>query len=614
MKKKEIILIGLGLLLSQVIVLPFLGNIDKAAKLYFFSFFLFFLYLNFLFKHKKINLSPVSHLFFFIFISFSLFYIDSYYKEWTLLIISIFFLYILYLYYVINYFSNDINLYEIFLDIFLVLAVFLSSFGLYEYIYYISVGPKLDMLIPFFLPQNLSSRVGGIYGQPNLFSLFMSLSIFLFFFKYIHSYKYKINKNIFILKYIPFCLVCTVFFLTQSRSGFISFSAILLFVLWMVFSGRYLNNDMLLRKEFYFLLLCVIVSFFISKLVYYSPDTGELSNQAFRQITFSGGKSIETRFIYWTSAILIFLDHPWTGIGLDNFQFLMNSYGPKSHAALGFVEFESMKSTVWAHNELLQLACEGGLIVLIFLLLLLSVFGFSFWHQFIRNKNRYNPIFLYSHLFLLPFLFQSMFSWPLRSPPLLLLFFTFTGGLLAQYKCYVFYLGKRLRWFLAVLFIVGLIVVTFLFVQEIKIGTFNNNLGSKIEAQEALGEFEKLVSNPYSEYRLLFSSLDYFAQSALQKNDSVLLEKIIPYYEKLCKIDGNRWHWFRLAQLYLQTERETDARIAIQSAIDLMPLEQTYWDLLHHLNVLKASRATGRTVESFYPQGASYDFKKLELN
>ena len=74
-----------------------------------------------------------------------------------------------------------------------------------------------------------------------------------------------------------------------------------------------------------------------------------------------------------------------------------------------------------------------------------------------------------------------------------------------------------------------------------------------------------------------------------------------------------RWHWYVLAHIYLKLGREHDARGAIQRAIDLMPSEQKFWSFLHALNIMKASRETGRPAQSFYPQGINYNFDTLEF-
>lgn len=518
----------------------------------------------------------------------------------------IFLSFLVYLSLVVRKFYKNIKVYNYLIDLILIGSVFSAVLGLYEFFSYSLFGKSKTMLIPYLLPPDSSFRVGGVYGQPNLYAVFLTVSILAFFWKYIHSAHDLSIKKTKIFRFIPLVLVSVVFFLTGSRSGFLSLFFVLIYLLWMVSKGKYLCRDFKKKKEFFKISFFVIFSFFIAQILIFFFSSGAL-NRALN-IT---GVSIEARFVFWTSAVLMFVDNLITGIGLGNYKFLMNSYGPKSYSLLGFVQYEAMGSSSWAHNEFLQLSCEGGIFVFFILLILLIIFFVKLFKILFTNKTQCSPIFLYSHLWLLPFIIQSMFSWTLRSPPLLFLFFTLLGGLLSQYPLKRIDISPALRGFILCLSVGSLIIIGIFFIQELKIEKFKKQLITSVGLENTFGEFAQLAADPYSEYRVLSGSLNRYARESLKNNDLVMVEKLIPYYERLCELKGMRWYWFDLAHLYLKLNREDESRFAIKQAIHLMPLEQKYWDFLHYLNVLVASRETGRPISSFYPQKVDFSLKEM---
>jgi tetratricopeptide (TPR) repeat protein len=381
------------------------------------------------------------------------------------------------------------------------------------------------------------------------------------------------------------------------------------FLVWLVVSRRYLDRDPEGRREFYLLVLCIGVVFLLSKMLAWnsSPQLNMIRPLGDTGINPSG------RFIFWTSAILIFLDHPWLGIGLDHYKNVMNAYGPLSHEFLGFVPYEAMKSTNWAHNDLLQTLCEGGIFAFLLVLFLILLSTLKVYQNFVRRNGEPNPPFFYSHLFLIPFFVHSMFEYPFRSPPLLILFFTLLGGLLSQYPLKTVRLSVWSQRALQVFLLVGLFLASSLFYQELQIGNFKRNFLREQPAENSLKSFATLAERPYSSYRVLNGALPGYLREALSREDDQLAKKILPYYEKLSYLEGARWQWYDLARLYLKVGREADAREAIQRAIDLMPLDNRTNAFLHYLNMLNAVRATGRPLDSFWPRGQKVDFSKLEL-
>jgi hypothetical protein len=206
-----------------------------------------------------------------------------------------------------------------------------------------------------------------------------------------------------------------------------------------------------------------------------------------------------------------------------------------------------------------------------------------------------------------------MFEWPLRSAPLLILFFACLGGLLSQYPLKMIRISLWGRRTIRLFLVIGLCLAASLFYQEIQIGAFKRDFLSGKPAENTLETFASLAERPYSSHRVLNGALPGYLREALRRDDNVLARKILPYYERLSTLEGARWQWYDLARLYLKIGREDDSRKAIERAVDLMPLDPRTEGFLHYLNMLKAARATGRPLDSFWPLGQKIDFTNLEL-
>lgn len=587
--------------LAQMLTVPFLADIDKAGKLYFFSLFVLG---SGIYSFKTRSLLRVSP----IFVVFGIFWLllllsasQAFFPGWAFLQSGILLICLFFMLLVCHAASTAPSFKEELVDMLLVLGVVAALFGLYDFYCFTLSGPSRDMLIPYLLPPNRSARVGGFYGQPNLFAVLLSVALLAFYYRYLHPLK----KAIFVLpawlRFVPVILLEFVFFLTGSKGGFLSRSLILLFFLWLIFRKSYLADSQEGKKEFFRLLLCLGFAFLLSKAVSWQFTAIHLSRGELL------GQSSSARFIFWTASVLIFADHPFLGVGLDNWKFLQNSYGPLAHDLLGFVPYEAMGNTNWAHNELLQILAEGGISPFLILLVLIVLLLLQIFKKFARKNNTMpSPAFFYSHLFLLPFIIQSMFEWPFRYPALLILFFLLVGNLLAQYPLFTIHWSRPFRFGMVALCILSLGFTGVLLGQEIHLKRFLANLhsdASVVFVEKTLPEFEILVNNSYSRHRVLLAALPRYTRIAWVAEKTVLAEKILPYAEELAALEGARWQWYSLAQLYLKVGREEDARRATQKTIDLMPSDDRAWAFMHYLNIRKASEETGRPIEEFVPQG-----------
>jgi len=531
----------------------------------------------------------------------------SHYMPSSLIILFCFFVF-LFVFLTSSSFLDDKSDYvtRSFYQFLLIIFTISAAFGLYQFFSFVFLGTSPESLIPFLLPPNKSIRVVGPYGQPNLFSLLLLVGIL------VHIYLHVHEKELFLcrlkcLRFVPLSLVATVFFLTGSRAGLLAFCLIFLFLIFVVIRPNLLLKSEFEKREFIYTIGVLLASFALSlSLNYTFSDYGVSRGLA------DVGISTDARFIFWTSAILIFLDHPWFGVGLDNFKFYLPKYINHAHDLLGFVQYEAMGYTKWAHNELLQLLCEGGIFVFLIVLFLLGLFFYQLY-LYTTGRKQWTPLKLYSHLFLLPFIIQSMFSWPMRHPALLVLFFTFLGILLSQYPYKVVIIPVSGRLIIRCIALCGLVVTLLLGLQEIRMGSLVHDI-NKENIRTSFSEFEQLVTHPYSEYSLLSKVTPRYAYAALQDKDIEFAGQVLPYIQELVNLQGAHWQWYNLSLICHFLERDDEAKQAIAQAINLWPTDDKYWLFQHYLNMLTAARNTGRPLEDFLPippGGAPMDIEEI---
>lgn len=515
------------------------------------------------------------------------------------------FLFLLVMYALLLHTYNEaMSLFEFFLKSYTFFIVIVSVLGLYEYFSSLFLGVSSEMLIPYLLPPNSTIRIVGIYGQPNFLALLLLSGLLVFLYQHLHSKSFA-TQRLSRLKYLPFFTVALVFFLTGSRAGLLAFSFTYLSLCWLIVRKRYLVNSFSGRRQFIYLLCVLLLAYGMS----YALNC-VVGSAAIRELG-ETGVSTEARFLFWTSAVLIFLDHPWFGVGFDNFKYYLPKYVNHAYDTLGFVQYESMGYTKWVHNELLQLLCEGGIFVFMIVMFLLSYF----FYQLVlcaSGRCQWSPLKLYSHLFILPFIIQSMFSWPMRHPALLALFFTFLGFLLSQYSHKTMVIPPLGRLLIRCGSLCGLALIIWVGFQEVRMGSFARNM-NRNDVQASFSEFEQLVTIPYAEYSLLAKITPRYVYAALLDDDVDFAEKTLPYVKKLVDLQGAHWQWYNLSLIYHLLQREKEATLAVEQAIHLYPTVETYWSFLHYLNMLKAARNTGRPVEDFYPHPPDGLFEMPEM-
>ena len=586
-------LIGL-IMLANLTICPYWLDVSKMPKAILCSFlcFTFFLHCRFISLKNTILDLVIYSFIFLLFIATFLSSIDLGFTFAYVFVAAILFFWLL----AKSFFSceNYSQITDFFLRLLAIFIFVIALLGLYEFFSFMYLGKSGKMLIPYILPPNKSVRVAGIFGQPNLFALLLLSGLLTFFYTYLHDPVFNLSNCRFKhLYYLPVFVVALCFFLTGSRAGLLAMLCTLLLMCLMVARKRYLAFDPEQRRKFCIMLMVVCIAWGTSYLLNASGAGSGTRSMAGTEISTQG------RFVFWASAWLMFLDHPWFGIGLGNYKFYLSEYLSRAHEWLGFVQYEAMGYTKWAHNELLQLTCEGGIFVLLVLLALLGIFARQLF-RFAQGGCECSPLKFYAHIFIIPFIIQSMFSWPLRHPGLLALFFTFMAMLGAQYTGKVVAVPKWGRYALKALALVALAGVIFIAVQETKMGLFARSMTCE-NARENFDRFEQLIAQPYTEYPLLLHLTPLYTSVALKEKDVEFGANILPYLKKLASMQGAHWQWYNLAAVHNLLGQREDAHIAIENAIEVRPSAHKYWAFQHYLNIQDVAAKTGLPLKDFLP-------------
>jgi O-antigen ligase len=114
----------------------------------------------------------------------------------------------------------------------------------------------------------------------------------------------------------------------------------------------------------------------VQRLTGFMPFVG-VSDIAAVEVTDDNYAALE-RLAHWQSALAMWRDHPWLGVGFGNYGTAYSQYAlAKWPAALGH-----------AHNYYLNIAAETGLLGLIAYLLLWGLAFWQVWHIFRNTRDR----------------------------------------------------------------------------------------------------------------------------------------------------------------------------------------------------------------------------------
>ncbi|MCD6424137.1 MAG: O-antigen ligase family protein, partial [Anaerolineales bacterium] len=214
-------------------------------------------------------------------------------------------------------------------------------------------------------------------------------------------YQFFQSKNIFwkVLQVMGLFLNLSVLLLTQSRGGLLG-----LFLMIFTLALFYRKNlvSYIFKNKIRITLTAVpVLTFLVGSIFLLSKTRG------FSLV----GRTLLIRYEIWLAAFRIFLESPWSGSGLGTFGMKYIEYRDPS---------DIVTTIIHAHNELIQISAELGILGVICLILI-------FWQvvRILRQQQEDLPTYSWVILAALGGLFGTLITEALFSSPLIFLLFLF---------------------------------------------------------------------------------------------------------------------------------------------------------------------------------------------
>lgn len=479
----------------------------------------------------------------------------------------------------------------------IVVSLLFALLGVYQYHDFLLHGKRPSMLIPSFLPST-GSRVSGPFGQPNFQATVMLIGLCCL------AYLYKLRSaSLSLLEKSGLGLVSILlllnFYLANSRAGYVSL--LCGFVLLYVYARyRYRSHREYLftKREVSVTLLLLVGSWGLSWLVgnVIAPLLGDgliVSQEILRS------SSIYNRLNMWVAAVLMAVDYPLLGVGLDNFKTHLAEYQIKAHGLTRFY-YEDLLYTRWTHNEYLQILAEGGIVGFVAMIGFLATAGRGIWRNL---KTTTTPYFVFVPLALVPLLIHGGFEWPLRFAPLMATFLLLIAiSLPVTERGYSFSIASPLRKGILSLACLGFIGLgAWALYWDMEAGVLKRHTGDERLMAHNLERLETLADNPVTALTILRQGMYPYVNRAVRENDVEMARYLVPIFERIIHLEGASWQWFNLSRLQLTAGYLDDARVSVEKAIHLNPIHEPSWQLQHYLNMVNAAEQTGRPIETFFP-------------
>lgn len=236
----------------------------------------------------------------------------------------------------------------------------------------------------------------------------------------------------------------TAIWMSKSRSGLACyFVMVSLGLLWKFFSVWYYGKNSEIKMGFGKLLLsCGLAMIVVTGIfLYFFGDLARADKKQSLRVSL-----FERRIPIWKSALNMAKVHPVKGWGTGSFRVVFPAYKSKELKTIYFEPLEAWETTgdrtpiiAHAHNEFIEVLCEGGLVgISIFLIFLLSLYG-KVLYLALRDKGLKSHWRIGLLIMLSGCLFQNIFTVTLRYPSTFLFYFFALGLLLSDLG------GKQLK-------------------------------------------------------------------------------------------------------------------------------------------------------------------------
>lgn len=603
-------------LISAIVFFSFILNINS-LEFFHLSFKMFVyivfvpIFLIFLSSLKTVKFSLLS-IFIAIFLVYSFFVtIFGYY-----IYDGLFLLYFLFAVYITFISLENNQQRNLIIDGLFLIAYFGVLFTIFEYTMKSSDWMNIVIIPDFFYISNITS-IGGFLYQPNLNALLINLGLIITMFKIVHI-KAAENRWEILNHYIIYLFFAFAASVTASRAGMLAIFC----VFAVIFIAKRFGSLELTKqnkKRLIYLFIIYIAVFAFNK---YSPF------EKFAHQGLIADNSIDERLMIWVSTILLWLKHPFFGTGLETFKFLNNPYQIK---ALHILQFPSdiIGNFTWTHNEPLQILEELGIFAFIPI-----VFGSIFYYiKTIRSVRNINSWIIPALLMI--FFVQAGLSWPLRHPALLGVFFIILA--LSNNKFVISIKGKIKNIFLITAALIYVISSVFMF-SNIK-DDVKYSLSTHKDKYAKLNRLYKLSDNRYlfwmASSGFLHIALPYYMKKTtgvshipIFKDDikdikmtdidrartAILKKKILIEAKEAEKLHKIWISEYNLGMAYLFDGDLKKAKYYAKKGIAMNPNADYLWQLLHYINVKKASIISSKPIKNFLPQKKSLRNMLKEMN
>jgi exopolysaccharide production protein ExoQ len=278
------------------------------------------------------------------------------------------------------------------------------------------IGILQYLFDPFTLTQ--AAIPGSTFGNKNIVSqvlvLILPLSYFLMLSKKVEGLK------IWFLAVITAFIFVFIFYATSRAAWIVTFIEVLLIIFYLIINRRKVSNWCFWNSNkrnatiFGLLLTLLLTNISADGFTFFLTIASDNINS----IQESASDISSPRYQIWQTALNIFVDSPIIGTGLGSFS---QNLGNEGYATW------TINNTFRAHNDLLELAVELGLIgIFIFLSVVFSII-YSIFH--ILNKNSGEIHFFYYLVFvaLIGSFINLQFSFPYQMPVPTLIFGLYCG-------------------------------------------------------------------------------------------------------------------------------------------------------------------------------------------
>lgn len=255
-------------------------------------------------------------------------------------------------------------------DYMIKLMYFISILYSYISILEFIIGEKFIVLLSFFLKSEYideifnwfqySDRITGLGIHPGLNAFVISIGLYILITKFLIK-----NRKLSVFQFVNLVVMCMAIIKTGNRNVLISF--IIVFIIVRMNRMNFLKKISTVIKY----MLLIISIYFILKFMGIEINTLE------RFIDGSGKRAMGGRMVLYSLAILLFKQNPVFGNGINTF--------------LPYTYLYNMPENTYAHNIVLQLLCEVGIIgtaifLLYFIYNLISTYKL---YKFISIERQY---------------------------------------------------------------------------------------------------------------------------------------------------------------------------------------------------------------------------------